>query len=592
MPPTSLKLLHPVISPGEAAQRLHEESPLSAVACSPDGRLLALGGHRGLISIRDARSGAPIRRLTGHTERIHECVFSPDSRWLLSASLDGSLRRWSMSTGESECIFTGTRSLNTCDCDGVRAVTAGDDGRIRLWDGQEAVTLTGHPGMVTTVALHPDGHRLISGGIDGTIRLWDPTDLRGETLYQHAGAVTAATMTPDGAVILSAGTEGRLVVWDLRRGRKVGELSGHSGPITSCAISPEGRLAVSGAIDRTVMTWDLRTGTCKETFTSHSEAIMSVAWGSRIWSASEDGTARAWEPGQQAAPPSRQLRHLDAITDARISGDQLLTVSTDCTLRAWDVGTGECMQVIDGALGPLGSVDLTASQRILATAGGDGFARIYRRDERWEPGLVLPTGPITTAAFLSEHTLVTGGPEQAMQAWSLLNGCPLFTMGETGVSDFVVLPGGEIVSVDDRDAPIFWSGGEAIKKIGAQPACAIAAHPDGVHLVLGRTCGSVEVWRLHDDAPLFAHTPHDSPVTALAIMEDGRVISAATDEPVVLWDPQDDHLTGIPTHGTIQTITVKDTTIAAGDDAGNVWLFSVSEASAAEPIVSMVRAAA
>ena len=81
MPTIPLKLLHPVVSPGEVAQQLHEGQPISAIACSPDGRLLALGTHHGPIAIRDAETGETLHRLDGHAGRVHSCAFSPDSRW-------------------------------------------------------------------------------------------------------------------------------------------------------------------------------------------------------------------------------------------------------------------------------------------------------------------------------------------------------------------------------------------------------------------------------------------------------------------------------------------------------------------------------
>jgi WD40 repeat protein len=47
---------------------------------------------------------------------------------------------------------------------------------VRLWDvetGECVRILTGHTGLVWSVAWHPDGYRLISGSEDETIKLWD-----------------------------------------------------------------------------------------------------------------------------------------------------------------------------------------------------------------------------------------------------------------------------------------------------------------------------------------------------------------------------------------------------------------------------------
>jgi WD40 repeat protein len=59
---------------------------------------------------------------------------------------------------------------------GNRLATASDDGSVKLWDvttGQDVLTLTGHDGPVLDVTFRADGKRIASGGSDGTVKLWD-----------------------------------------------------------------------------------------------------------------------------------------------------------------------------------------------------------------------------------------------------------------------------------------------------------------------------------------------------------------------------------------------------------------------------------
>ena len=59
-----------------------------AVAFSADGRLVAVGGDRGFVHVLDARTGAALARPAGHTGSVTSLAFTPDGRFLVSASGD------------------------------------------------------------------------------------------------------------------------------------------------------------------------------------------------------------------------------------------------------------------------------------------------------------------------------------------------------------------------------------------------------------------------------------------------------------------------------------------------------------------------
>jgi WD40 repeat protein len=67
------------------------------MAFSPDGTVLATGGK--LVRLWDARTGKPLRELTGHLKRTQSIAFSADGRRAFSGGSYGTTNAWEVATG-------------------------------------------------------------------------------------------------------------------------------------------------------------------------------------------------------------------------------------------------------------------------------------------------------------------------------------------------------------------------------------------------------------------------------------------------------------------------------------------------------------
>ena len=159
------------------------------------------------------------------------------------------------------------------------------DHQVEWWEvAQEQVsraqTLTGHQGVVTTIAIVPDAQTIISGSWDTTLRCWNvanPTDSP-RLLRQHTAAVTTLTVLPNGEIVVSGGRDRQLIWWHWPTGQELQVDQTHLGEITAIAVSPDRPLLASADAAGWIHLWSTQSRQRLRTLPQRSGQVTALAW--------------------------------------------------------------------------------------------------------------------------------------------------------------------------------------------------------------------------------------------------------------------------------------------------------------------------
>jgi WD40 repeat protein len=226
-------------------------------------------------------------------------------------------------------------------------------------------TLEGHTSGVWGVALSADGQLLASGSQDGTVRLWEANTGRLlATLEGHTSGVWAVALSADGRLLASGSADRTVRLWEANTGRLLATLEGHTSGVWAVALSADGRLLASGSADRTVRLWEASTGRLLATLQGHAGPVHGVALsadGRLLASGSEDGMVRLWEASfaplgtaEQGVERSADLGHSPSAPSSR-----------------WRL-----LAMLQGHIGPVYCISLSADGRVLASGGLDRTIRL------------------------------------------------------------------------------------------------------------------------------------------------------------------------------------------------------------------------
>jgi WD40 repeat protein len=510
----------PLAKPELVLQDAHS-STVTAVAFSPDEKVLATVGLDGMLKFWDPVEGHELRSIDLREMfdegfqygRISAVAYSPDGREL-AVAMD---QRLVLSTPAGWFAITHTAQINDLvfDPEGQWIGLASSDGSVRIMDSQTLElrrSLGGHSSPLLALAVNRDGSRIVSGGLDNEVSLWDSESGRKlESLHGHTDWIRVLAFSPDGTVIASGSDDRTIRLWRADSGKLLNTLNTDA-EVEGMAFTADGRSLVSGTDHGTLQIWDLDCipSQCRDTSKPDPPGVrMRTVFGlstpfdlayqnlRRI----EEGSGRlALSPGGRwlarggggvvelhqmpSLKLSRILGERMDVKVSRFSPDGRYLAAGSTTIHLWDVALG-------------------LPKRILSLP-------MVMRPAHADPSQVVnlpPRGGVLSLDFSPYGNMLAAGYAMGgVQLWNVYSGRKLNNLvppsDSTPVMDVRFSADGKFLATcTGNEIFQLWDPESAkelrrfdTKQIAGNSGCTLAFGPSGNILGAGITINDIQVW--------------------------------------------------------------------------------------------------
>ncbi len=549
---------------------------LHALAISPDGNLVAVGGVTDAVTdlarvcVFDLTTEVQVAELAGQSTTIESLEFSTDGKSLACGARYEAVQLFDIASGKVVATLPAERRNRwlSASPDGRNLVAQETTRSIWLSDFQSPFEGQSLPVPLPLIQSmwEPESGRLVCF-LKGSheIYAFDPMTQTTLAEFKGTGDAGCLSFSPDNGILVAGLESGEVVSWEmpslltltdvLPNDREAADAGTQGGAMSHPAIQPTGRWKISNAPLTSISIsknsifavsfngelLELRlTGTAGAAPNGNTSAT-AVAWssdGSTLIAGRADGSVCEAELETEShgidSSKSSLSRHTNRLTAWK-------------TLSTPQSGFVTAIAVSADQLS-IASASHASDVILLQTKGRDDRKLSHgigaEPDDETEVKALAFSSASNVLAWTGDRSLhwvnLSDSPD-AMQTVLLpgLGRCLAWSPDNTALFVGGIFSG--LVQVDPHSG-----AGRSLESTGTETT-AMQISADGRRIFSGHSDGAVRIWNLVDNSMTALHI-HQSAVSSICLSHDGRIgVSADSDSNLALWFMDSGELIGFPT---------------------------------------------
>ncbi len=471
------------VGTGELKMTLTSNNAVTSIAVSPDGQALVSGDEDGMVTLWNARIETRLATLTGSkSPEVTEGFWESGRQWIQAHRTFAIVATLILLWLISEAIVRRRRSSNAKvksqerDASPHNLKQTFDKAReiqklIRKLLSETSyvtpeIVLRGHDKAVYSVIFSPDSKVIATAGDDGKVILWDVATKEKKSVLDHGRGVLALAFSRDGKVIASGSIDGLVIVWNAITGEEIQPFDTQTerilekgarktwlqdddihrwNNVTSLAFSSDGKTIASCVNGGTVKLWDLQTIKAKKTLATKTplftvafspEGRYLVSGGHEISSREDDIALILWEVQTGEEKCSLNVRNAGGVFSAAFSPDgRVLALGNDndygsdqanddndgdASVRLYSLQNGTLTQkmTLNGHSQPVRSIAFSPNGEVIASGSADCTVTLWGvQGVKWQQTL-KHDDTITSVTFSPDGSrLACASVNKTVKVW-------------------------------------------------------------------------------------------------------------------------------------------------------------------------------